>query len=187
MKTYYLYYLIDPNSNEVRYVGITYRPKKRLNEHIYESLKLKTHKDKWINKLLNNGQKPIFKIVLETNNKDEILQHEINNISELTNLTNSTSGGEYFTFTPDVINKIKEKNRGSNNPNYGKKWNEEQRNKQSLKYQHRAIDENWKNNLSKSCKNKKQIIINGITYPSISNAAKKLGISWDMAKKFATK
>ena len=44
MKTYYLYYLIDPNTNLVRYVGVTYRPKQRYKEHINSAKKEKNHK-----------------------------------------------------------------------------------------------------------------------------------------------
>lgn len=170
MKTYYLYYLIDPNTNEVRYVGITYRPKRRLTEHLYLSKKIKSHKDKWINKLLSNGQKPIFKIMLETESKDEILQYEISNISKLTNLTNLTTGGEYTTFTQNVIERFKKQNKGKNNPCYNKKWNE-----------------NEITNLRLSKKNRKEVIINGIKYDSINQASQILHIRFYNARKFVTK
>ena len=65
MKKYYGYHLIDPNTNEVRYIGITYRPDKRFNEHIQSAKRKKSHRDNWILKLINNNQLPTFKIVYE--------------------------------------------------------------------------------------------------------------------------
>lgn len=185
MKKYYGYYLIDPNTNEVRYVGITHRPKIRLNEHIRTAKKKKSHKDKWILCLLNNNQLPIFKIICESESKEIIIQFEKESIVKYNNLTNSTTGGEYFTFTSDVIEKLKEINKGVNNPNYGNKWNENQREKQSLRYKNRKLTDSWKEKISKSSKNKKPITINGITYSSITEAVKKLNISWNMAKKLS--
>ena len=93
MKTYYLYYLIDPNTNLVRYVGVTYRQKQRYKEHINSAKKEKNHKANWINSLLRNNQKPVFKIIFETQDKNEILEYEIKHITDNQNLTNSTSGG----------------------------------------------------------------------------------------------
>jgi hypothetical protein len=187
MRTYYLYYLIDPNNDTIRYVGVTFRPKLRYQEHLNCACKLKSHKDRWINNLLKNNQKPIFKIVSEASTKEEILNREIESIKELQNLTNSTTGGEYFHYTPDVINKIKKNNKGINNPNYGNTWNDEQKKKQAEKYKNRRLTDEWKNNISKSCKHKVVVIINGVTYSSITDAAKFLGIGWDKAKKLATK
>ena len=107
MKTYYLYYLIDPNTNVVRYIGISYHPKIRLKEHLRGAKKKKTHKDKWLFRLLENNQEPILKIISESLNKKDILNKEINAISNFDNLTNSTTGGEYFTFSPEIIEKLK--------------------------------------------------------------------------------
>ena len=113
---------------------------------------------------------PTFKIVYESRSKEKIIQFEKNSILTHSNLTNSTTGGEYFTFTSDVIEKLKEHNKGKNNPCYGRKW---------------SIDE--KNKLRQSKKNRQETIINGIKYDSINQAAKILHIRFYNARKLATK
>ncbi|MFA5207373.1 MAG: GIY-YIG nuclease family protein [Candidatus Paceibacterota bacterium] len=183
MKTYYLYYLIDPDTNVVRYVGITYRPEQRYKEHLTDAKELKTHKDNWINKLLINNKKPIFKIILQTQNKDEILEYEIKHITDNNDLTNSTTGGEYFTFTPDVINKLKEKNKGSNNPCYQRIWTEEEKHNLSLAHLGEKHTTDWNKNIALSAKNRREIVINGITYYSLKEAMRKLKIGFRTIKK----
>ena len=187
MKKYYLYYLIDPNTNEVRYIGITYRPEKRLNEHLSLAKKQKTYKDNWILKLAENNQRPILKIISESESKEEIVSMEINGISNFSGLTNATTGGEYFTFTQDVIAKMRLRNSGENNPNYGNTWDEDQKKKQSEKYRNRLLTEEWKSKITLNMPNRKEVIIDGIKYPSISNAAKLLKINYRTAQKFVTK
>lgn len=186
MRTYYLYYLIDPNTNLVRYIGITYRPKQRYKEHINDAKKLKNHKANWINSLLIKNQKPIFKIVCETQDKNEILKHEIKHITNNQNLTNSTSGGEYFTFTPDIIKKMCERNNGSNNPCYKRIWTEEEKRNLSLVHQGEKHTFEWNKNLRLSAKNRKEVIINGIKYDSIKEAMGILHISFKKAQSFVT-
>lgn len=170
MIKYYGYYLIDPNTNEVRYIGITSRPTKRFNEHIHSAKHKKSHKDKWILILLKKNQSPIYKIVFESESKEEVILFEKESILNHNNLTNSTNGGEYFNFTNDVIEKIREKNKGKNNPCYNRIWSD---------------DEKMKLRLSK--KNRKEVIINGIKYDSINQAAEMLHIRFYNARKFVTK
>jgi hypothetical protein len=187
MKTYYLYYLIDPNTNEVRYIGITYRPTKRFNEHLLKAKNFKTHKDKWIMKLLDNNQKPIFKIVFESINKNEILEYEITHIANHKNLTNSTSGGDYFTFTPEVISKLKDINKGENNPCYKRVWSDKER--QNLSTIHKGVKKNvnWRKNIGMSMKNRKEVTIDGITYYSLEEAMRVLKISSRKVHKYIKK
>ena len=187
MKTYYLYYLIDPNTNLVRYVGVTYRPKQRYKEHINSAKKEKNHKANWINSLLRNNQKPVFKIIFETQDKNEILEYEIKHITDNQNLTNSTSGGEYFNFTPEVIEKLKERNKGANNPCYQRVWTDEEKHNLSLAHLGEKHTIDWNKNLCLAQDNRKEVTINGVIYPSISNAAKTLKINYRNALKFVTK
>jgi hypothetical protein len=177
MKTYYLYYLIDPNTNEVRYIGITYRPVKRYKEHLYYAIKAKTHKDKWILMLLNNNQKPILKIIYITNNRDEILEHEITHIANHKNLTNSTTGGDYFTFSLDTIEKLSNRNKGANNPCYKRVWTTEEKQKLTAMRKGRKLDTNWRKSIGKNMPNRKEIIINGITYYSHEEAMRVLKLN----------
>ncbi len=110
-KTYYIYILKDPKTEQIRYVGTTYRPKRRLRDHLDRAKKCRTHKEKWINKLLLNNLKPIMEII-EQLPFDKITDRERYWISfykdQGCNLCNHTSGGE-GNFQPDqiTINKIR--------------------------------------------------------------------------------
>lgn len=61
---YTIYKLIDPISNETRYIGLTFNDLKlRLKSHCSE--KSKSHKSNWIKKLRSNGLKPIIESIEE--------------------------------------------------------------------------------------------------------------------------
>lgn len=59
----YIYILIDPIDQKIKYVGKTDHPIKRLNEHIRKHKYTITYKNNWITKLLNNNLKPILEII----------------------------------------------------------------------------------------------------------------------------
>jgi len=62
-KLTFIYVLIDPRSNQVRYVGKTDNLKKRYNHHlIYNG---KSHKTSWIKNLKNENKKPIIEVIDE--------------------------------------------------------------------------------------------------------------------------
>ena len=92
-----IYGLIDPNTKELRYVGYTSHPEKRLNQH-YSKQKLKavTHKNSWIKSL--KDQKPEMIIIEEYASAKELSESEIEMIEYFRfigcNLTNTTKGGE---------------------------------------------------------------------------------------------
>ena len=59
-----IYTLKDPITNEVRYVGKTYRDENvRLREHIYDSKRKKGYKENWIKKIISEGNKPIIEVI----------------------------------------------------------------------------------------------------------------------------
>ena len=61
---YSLYVLKDPNSLDIRYVGYSNNPKRRLWEHIRDAKKgVKTHKSYWIKSLIDNQQSPLIEII----------------------------------------------------------------------------------------------------------------------------
>ena len=61
-----IYGLQDPITGELRYIGRTARTvAKRLYEHIKDSKKLITHKDKWIQSLLRSGRRPELEVRLK--------------------------------------------------------------------------------------------------------------------------
>ena len=67
--TTFIYALIDPFTEEVRYVGKSNRPKERFRDHLYEATvygaKRNTHKYRWILQVLNQGSKPRLRILEE--------------------------------------------------------------------------------------------------------------------------
>lgn len=60
-----VYVLRCPDSMDVRYVGVTKEPKRRLARHITEARSRKTHRHNWIMSLVDKGKRPIFEIVEE--------------------------------------------------------------------------------------------------------------------------
>jgi len=92
-----IYSLIDPISNEVRYIGKTIqKPESRHSSHISQSKhnKKKDYTHCWIKSLLNNNNKPILNIVEETYDITRET-YWIKYYRELgCKLTNFTDGGE---------------------------------------------------------------------------------------------
>lgn len=89
----YIYTLSDEN-NKIRYVGKSNNPSLRLKEHLKESKKKKSYKDKWLQSLIEPPKLLILDEVLE---KDWVFW-EIYWIEQLRqwgfNLVNGTYGGE---------------------------------------------------------------------------------------------
>ena len=92
MKTYKIYRLVDPTispedeKNYIRYIGWTNKTlSDRLSNHITEAkhdmTQQHTHKNRWINKLLNLNTKPQIELVDETQDANEIKLMEIKYIS----------------------------------------------------------------------------------------------------------
>lgn len=65
MKKTYIYALIDPRNNQVRYIGKSNNPKTRYRNHYNPSRDKNTHKRNWINELRNNELKPELLIIDE--------------------------------------------------------------------------------------------------------------------------
>lgn len=93
----YIYALLCPIKGDVRYIGKTIHPNKRLMNHIYECKysKLKNKRLNWIRKLIKDDLKPIFKILkicplLEFS----IYESEYINIYKSKRLTNSDETGQ---------------------------------------------------------------------------------------------
>jgi hypothetical protein len=62
-ETTFIYALIDPNTQEIRYLGKSDDPCRRLQGHLDD--KRKTHKASWLKSLKDKEQKPILNIVEE--------------------------------------------------------------------------------------------------------------------------
>lgn len=62
----HIYILIDPFTNELRYVGRAIDPKTRLSVHISHAKNLpflNSQKSQWINSIVGCGEKPILKVI----------------------------------------------------------------------------------------------------------------------------
>ena len=129
MRTTYIYILLCPASQQVRYVGKTVNPRKRYNNHI--SPDNNYYVSRWIKKLKSKGLKPIFEIIDEiTENWEFWEQHYISLFKswgyKLTNLTNGGEGvlgkiawnkGKKGIYSEETMNKMRSRDlRGSKNP-----------------------------------------------------------------------
>lgn len=94
----YIYKLIDPTTNQIRYIGQTDDIKRRYNNHISSSLNknsksYNTHKSSWIRKVVNSNLLPIIEVLEECNSLEQSNIRERYYIEKLTNegykLTNS--------------------------------------------------------------------------------------------------
>jgi len=93
----YIYGLIDPRNDEIRYVGKTVNPKSRLSGHITESkdLEIVHHRARWVRKLTSLGLKPKM-IFLRACSSDEYEKYETEYIKiySCNRLTNSDETGQ---------------------------------------------------------------------------------------------
>jgi hypothetical protein len=114
----YIYKLIDPTTNEIRYIGQTDNIKRRYNDHVSSSLNknsssYNTHKSCWIRKIVNNNLVPIIEIVEECDNLEQSNIRERYYIEKLTiegyKLTNSyiTDVTEFSSHTREKMSSAK--------------------------------------------------------------------------------
>jgi hypothetical protein len=111
-KTTFIYALIDPSTNEVRYVGKSKDPETRLIEHCKNKQNIRSHKTHWIDDLKKRNLIPKLKIIEECDDliweKREIYWIEFYKKIGLV-LTNSTSGGEGGAVDTETRKRISEK------------------------------------------------------------------------------
>lgn len=126
---YYIYSLIDPNTNEIRYIGKTNNPDNRLKRHLQscylEKYDKNTYKSNWIKSLLRENKNPIMEIIEECD-LSTVNQREIYWIDKMKNdgfkLTNLSEGGEIGvdwtgrTHKKESIDKIKKSKKKYCNP-----------------------------------------------------------------------
>lgn len=124
----YIYALIDPRTQEVRYIGKANNPFDRLKGHLGEK-KSNTHKYHWIETLKTELIVPILQI-LEVCDKVAWQEKEIYWIKFFksigSNLTNSTDGGDGYT---EMSKEVREKISKLNRLNKGRKFSEERNRK----------------------------------------------------------
>jgi len=124
----YIYVLIDPRDNQIRYVGKTNNIKTRLTEHCTpRNLKNNTYKVNWIRSVLNYNLRPILKVIeqCDESNWQEREIYWIKYYRDLGyDLTNATEGGEGTQLFGD-----KNPMYGIPSPNKGRKHSEETKRK----------------------------------------------------------
>jgi hypothetical protein len=163
----YIYTLSD--GYNIRYVGKTLNLKKRYTSHICESYLKRTHKEKWIQKILSNNGKIIMEILDECEEtiSSEIECFWIHNLKSWGfNLVNSTEGGEgsspmkgknHSEKTKKLMSEIAKKQNGNfGGQNKGFQMTEETKKKISNSSKGKIISEDTKQKISNSNKGKKK-------------------------------
>jgi len=126
----YIYVLIDPRDNTVRYVGMSTNCDNRFKQHIKEVKgKKRNHRLNWVKGLLDENLLPILKIIEETSfeEKESREKYWIAYYGR-ENLVNGTDGGEgkigavVSDETKSYFSKLFS---GEGNPFYGKHHSEE--------------------------------------------------------------
>jgi len=174
MRNVFIYSLSDPITLNVKYVGKTFRPKRRFNDHL--KCKGNTKKDCWIKNLLKRGLKPVFEIIEESNEIDCDFweQHWISLFKSWGfDLKNMTAGGDgsyglkpwnkgmkgVFKHSEESKNKMSKTRKGVfsgvNNPMYGKKRTKE------------SIEDQVKRQLNSKRTNEQKHNISGSLSPNI--------------------
>lgn len=138
----YIYTLSD--STGIRYVGKTNNIKVRFKDHINTSKRVNrpnNYRSNWILSLINKGESPIIEVI-DTVPDDEWIFWEIYWISQFKSwgfdLVNTTLGGEN---PPSFAGKT-----------HSDEYKEIRRNKMLLNNPAKNMNDEWKNNISKSLK-----------------------------------
>lgn len=207
LNKFYVYEIWDPIKDEPFYVGKGCYQKNyyRCLDHIKEAAGIKKpkgknrHKYNRIQKILNQNQTPIIKIIFETPDEQIAFDKEKTLIKfygrrnlKTGSLTNLTDGGEGIAgkvYSPEELKKIALKMRGSGNPMFGKKhtpaaiqaMSKARRSRKPYKH-----TEEWKTHLRTHCHlaqrarpvyqiNSEGLVIN--EYPSAIKASQLTGVT----------
>lgn len=112
-----IYILVDPRTEEVRYVGKAANPGARLSGHVTQAKRRDTYCRRWIAQLVDGGLRPKMIIVegptLEWEEAERrwIAHYRAQN-ARLTNLTDGGEGLTGYHHTDETKRKIAEGNRG---------------------------------------------------------------------------
>ncbi len=133
-----IYVLIDPRTNEVRYIGKADNPLDRLKHHLTpKQLRKKTAKNSWLKNLLAHSAKPILQIleIVPMRNWEERERYWIAYYQKLGfRLTNGTEGGDGGAPSEEARRKISITLKGRKLP-------PEQRQKMSAAHKGRVFSE----------------------------------------------
>jgi len=145
-----IYVLLEPDTNNVRYVGKAVDLYTRIRNHYKPSRLIdKTHKNNWLNKLLNKGKYVKVNIVEQLDDENLLNEAEkkwIKHYKDLgCDLTNGTEGGDGGKMSPESIEKMKSKKTGV-------KLSEEHKQKISEGNKGRVVTEETRTKLSEARK-----------------------------------
>jgi len=73
---HYVYELIDPRTNEIRYVGITTRLEVRFTQHLNGINDINEHKTAWIQELKEQGLQPQMRIIETVDSREKARERE---------------------------------------------------------------------------------------------------------------
>jgi hypothetical protein len=99
MATTFIYALLDPDTDEVRYIGKADNPNKRLRRHLGFFEPTATYKQNWLKSLISKQQQPSIKILEEVDKEDwqdaerKWIKHYREQGARLTNKASGGNGG----------------------------------------------------------------------------------------------
>jgi hypothetical protein len=173
-RTTFIYGLIDPRTEYVRYVGKANKPKVRLSLHLLPSqLKNKNHRTNWLRNILDSGNKPLLVILEEVkygewqNAEKKWIAH-YRNLPNYPPLTNSTDGGdgvEGYVYTEEDRKKRSIAHTGIKMPlGTGKKISDANRGIPKSAEARAHFSEGQKNRWNKTSEEDKQKILRNLCY-----------------------
>jgi hypothetical protein len=106
-----VYALVDPDSEEIKYVGKSIQPMVRYYNHISDSLRKKSAVYKWIDKLLKSEKHPKLFVLEECSEEklEELEKHWIRKLNnEGANLLNF-GGRRHYVYKADKLGELAER------------------------------------------------------------------------------
>ncbi len=165
MSKVYIYGLVDPRTEQIRYVGQTKDIKRRLRNHLNDAKRgVKSHKHSWIRKLLVEKVKPKITVIEKCNsrNADEREEYWIVYYREteagLTNQTDGGYGARGYVRTEEEKGEISKRMKG-NKHGLGKKHTEEYKRKSSERQKGRIFSEETKKKMRQAAKNRPKRVL----------------------------
>lgn len=152
MSPYLIYGLVDPWTNQLRYIGKSQSGLRRPRQHSMPTYlkRDRTHKANWIRQLLARGRRPDVVVIQEFQDPTILCLAEIHWIAYFKQigclLTNQCQGGEGFTgkHSEETRRKMSLAHRGPRDPEIGRKISATKKGKPVSEEHKRKISEAMK-------------------------------------------